>query len=187
MSLVRAFIVLLVAGMAWPAAAQSLAAVARKEEARRKQVKQQAPVLPTTAWGPVTPPVASGTPDQPAGPDQPAAGAGDPAAPPTSSVDAELQAREDDQKAWRTKMADARQALERSQMYADALQSKINALWAEFTARDNPIERAQIELDRKKALAEQERVKAEVEAQKKAIADLEEEARRAGIPPGWIR
>ena len=37
------------------------------------------------------------------------------------------------------------------------------------------------------AIAEQERVKAEIEAQKKAIADLEEEARKAGVPPGWIR
>jgi hypothetical protein len=84
-------------------------------------------------------------------------------------------------------MADARQALERNQMYADALQSKINALWADFTARDNPVQRAQIEIERQKALAEQERVKAEIGAQKKAIADLEEEARKAGVPPGWLR
>ena len=41
-------------------------------------------------------------------------------------------------------MTDARQALERSQMYLDALQSKINALWADFTARDDPAQRAQI-------------------------------------------
>lgn len=183
MSLVRVLIVLAAVGLAWPAAAQSLAAVARKEEARRKELKQQSKVLTNKDLRPVaTPPPSSSAPDQAAAP-------GDPAAtpPPPSSVDAELQARADDQKAWRAKMSDARQALERSQMYADALQSKINALWAEFTARDNPVERAQVELDRKKALAEQERVKAEVEAQRQAIADLEEEARRAGIPPGWIR
>ncbi len=72
-------------------------------------------------------------------------------------------------------------------MYADALQSKINALWTDFTARDDPAQRAQLELERKRAIAEQERVKGEIEAQKKAIADLEEEARRAGIPPGWLR
>jgi hypothetical protein len=72
-------------------------------------------------------------------------------------------------------------------MYSDALQSKINALWADFTARDDPAQRAQLELERKRALAEQERVKGEIEKQKKAIADLEEEARKAGVPPGWIR
>jgi hypothetical protein len=84
-------------------------------------------------------------------------------------------------------MADARLALERNQMYAEALQSRINALWADFTARDDPAQRAQIELDRKRALAEQERVKGEIEAQKKGIGELEEEARKAGVPPGWIR
>jgi hypothetical protein len=30
-------------------------------------------------------------------------------------------------------------------------------------------------------------VKAEIEDQKKAIADLEEQARRANVPPGWLR
>jgi hypothetical protein len=110
----------------------------------------------------------------------------DPAAPAEKPAD-ESAAAEQDEQAWRKKMADARVALERSQMYADALQSKINALWADFTARDDPAQRAQIELERKRALAEQTRVKDEVEKQKKAIADLEEEARKAGVPPGWIR
>ena len=69
---------------------------------------------------------------------------------------------------------------------SDALQSKINALWADFTARDDPSQRAQLELERKRSLAEQERVKGEIETRKKAIADLEEEARKAGVPRGWI-
>ena len=110
----------------------------------------------------------------------------DPAAPAEKPADERAVAEQDEQ-AWRKKMADARVALERSQMYADALQSKINALWADFTARDDPAQRAQIELERKRALAEQARVKDEIEKQKKAIADLEEEARKAGVPPGWIR
>jgi hypothetical protein len=32
-----------------------------------------------------------------------------------------------------------------------------------------------------------EKVKADVEASKKQVADIEEEARKAGVPPGWLR
>jgi hypothetical protein len=178
---VRALLVLVIAAWAVPASAQSLAAVARKEEARRKQVKQPSKVITNKDLKPVT-----GPPPPPAAPaNAPAPAEG--AAPPADAAPDEEQQREQDEQAWRNKMSDARQALERSQMYADALQSKINALWGDFTARDNPVERAQIEIERKKAIAEQERVKGEIEAQKKAIADLEEEARKAGVPPGWIR
>jgi polyhydroxyalkanoate synthesis regulator phasin len=41
--------------------------------------------------------------------------------------------------------------------------------------------------DRQKALAEMERVRQEIDTLKKEIADLEEEARQAGVPPGWLR
>jgi hypothetical protein len=181
MSWVRALLVLVIAAWAVPASAQSLAAVARKEEARRKQVKQPSKVITNKDLKPVT------APPPPPAPADPAAPAAEGAPPPADAAPDEAQQREQDEQAWRNKMQDARQALERSQMYADALQSKINALWADFTARDNPVERAQIEIERKKAIAEQERVKGEIEAQKKTIADLEEEARKAGVPPGWIR
>jgi len=36
-------------------------------------------------------------------------------------------------------------------------------------------------------VAELDRLKKQLLADKKAIADLEEEARRAGVPPGWLR
>jgi hypothetical protein len=174
-------VILLLTVWTAPAAGQSLAAVARKEEARRKQLKQSSRVLTNKdlkqVEGALPPPPPAAAP-APAG--------GDAAKPADAPVDEEQQ-RKDDEQAWRKKMADARLALERSQMYADALQSKINALWTDFTARDDPAQRAQLEIERKRALAEQERVKGEIEAQKKAIADLEEEARRAGIPPGWLR
>jgi uncharacterized protein (UPF0335 family) len=32
-----------------------------------------------------------------------------------------------------------------------------------------------------------ERVDGEIEAQQQDIADIQEEARRAGVPPGWLR
>ena len=84
-------------------------------------------------------------------------------------------------------MAEARDQVERSRMFAEALQSRINALNADFSARDDPAQRAVIGTQLQKALAELERVRGDIEAQEKALADLEEEARRAGVPPGWLR
>jgi hypothetical protein len=173
--------VLLVAGWAASARAQSLADVARKEEARRKQIAKPSHVLTNKDLKP------SEIPIPPAGSEQPAmAPAGAPKADEQKPADEQdPQAR--DEQTWRDRMAKARADLEHSEMYLDALQSKINALWADFTSRDDPAQRAVIETDRKKALAEFDRVKQQVEDQKKAIDDLEEEGRRAGVPPGWLR
>jgi len=69
----------------------------------------------------------------------------------------------------------------------EAIQTRVNALSTDFVNRDDPIQRAGIERDRQKAMAEMDRLKKSVEDTKKGIADLEEEARRAGVPPGWLR
>ena len=50
-----------------------------------------------------------------------------------------------------------------------------------------PAQRALVEKKRLTAIAEQERVKADISKQTKAIADIEDEARRASVPPGWLR
>lgn len=88
---------------------------------------------------------------------------------------------------WHGRMAQAREELRRNEMFRDALQTKIYSLSNDFAARDDPAERAHIASDRQQALAEQTRVTGDIEKNKKAIADLEEEARQAGVPPGWIR
>ena len=67
------------------------------------------------------------------------------------------------------------------------MQSRINALTTDFVNRDDPAQRAGLERDRQKAVGELSRLKQQVEDGRKAIADLEEEARRAGVPPGWLR
>jgi hypothetical protein len=69
----------------------------------------------------------------------------------------------------------------------DSLQSRINALQTDFVNRDDPAQRAKIEGDRKAALAELERVKKELDENTKKITAIEDEARRAGVPAGWLR
>lgn len=88
---------------------------------------------------------------------------------------------------WHDRMQQARDDLQHNEMYATALQSQINGLSADFAARDDPYQRAQIADNRQKALAELDRVNDAITKGKQAIADLEEEARKANVPAGWIR
>lgn len=177
-----AFALTLLLASAASAGAQSLADVARREGARRKHISKPSRVLTNKDLRP-----SDVSPPPPPAAAQPPAAAAPAAAATAESEDSDEEKRQKDEQEWRQRMGDARQALERSQMYLDALQSKINSLWADFTARDDPAQRGAIETERKKALAEFDRVKLEIEANKKAIDDLEEEARRAGVPAGWLR
>ena len=183
-------------GMANVVAAQSLGDVAKKEEQRRKTVKSSGkvytndelkrdptPSVPASAsTGTTSTPSASSTPaPAPApAPSDKNAGKGD-------SVDKDNGADKSDEKTWRKRIANARESLQRSQAFADALQSQLNALSTDFVNRDDPIQRQQIANKRDGVVAELDRVKKEVAAHTKAISDIQEEARRANVPPGWVR
>lgn len=82
---------------------------------------------------------------------------------------------------------EARTNIDRSKTFAEALQTRINALTADFSARSDPAQRNQIFADRQKALDELERVRKEIDEGTKAIADIQEEGRKAGVPAGWLR
>jgi len=92
-----------------------------------------------------------------------------------------------DAASWRKRQKDLQDALDRSKLFADSLQSRINGLSADFSARDDPAQRSVVAADRQKALTELDRVKKEIQKQTKDLADLQEEARRSGVPPGWLR
>ena len=183
-------------GVANVAAAQSLGDVAKKEEQRRKTVKSSGkvytndelkrdptPSVPASAsTGTTSTPSASSTP-APA----PAPAPSDNNADKDDSADKDGSADKSDEKTWRKRIADARESLQRSQAFADALQSQLNALSTDFVNRDDPIQRQQIANKRDGVVAELDRVKKEVAAQTKAISDIQEEARRADVPAGWVR
>ena len=67
------------------------------------------------------------------------------------------------------------------------LQSRINALTTDVIARDDPAQKAVLEKQRLRALDEFKRLTEQVAKDQQAIADIEEDARKQGIPPGWIR
>src|SRR5262245_59439361 len=94
---------------------------------------------------------------------------------------------EKDQAYWGGKMRALNEQLERDRLYAEAIQTRINSLTADFSARDDPAQRALIADDREKAVSELSRLRKQIEEDKDAIGNLEEEARHAGVPPGWLR
>jgi hypothetical protein len=164
----------------------TLADVAKAEEARRKSVRKPAKVYTN---GDLSTDVSRGVPAPPtvASPAAPASNTtpGDakaPAAPGAPAVPAGAG-----EAYWSGRMKAAQEQVARTQIFMDSLQSRINALTTDFVNRDDPAQRAKIEGDRKAALAELERVKKELENQTKAIKTIEDEARRAGAPPGWLR
>jgi hypothetical protein len=92
-----------------------------------------------------------------------------------------------DEKWWHDQMAQARQALDRDRMMAEAMQGRINSLTTDFVNRDDPAQRAVVETNRQKALAELDRLQKQIVADEKAIAGIQQDAHRQGVPPGWIR
>ncbi len=84
-------------------------------------------------------------------------------------------------------MAGAQESLRRNEAFAEALQTRINALSLDLDNRDDRVQRAKVGEDRAKAMEELARVRSDIEQSKKQIADVEEDARKAGVPPGWLR
>ena len=171
-------------------AAQTLGDVAKQEEQRRKDIKKPAKLYTNDDLKAAPPP--SGPPIDSAKPGD----AGSSAA--SGGGDAAGAAKPDDkggssdggkqgQAAWALRMKKLQDQLNHDETFLDALQTKVNALTTDFVNRDDPAQKAQIENERQRSLAELDKLKQTIAADKKAIADLEEEARRAGVPPGWLR
>ena len=169
--------------IAVPASAQSLGDLAKREQARKKATPPAKKTYTNDDLKQVPP--ASGTPGKPA----------EETAKPASATSPDAQKADDkkpaepakDEAYWRGRISAAREEIRRNEAFKEALQSRINGLTADFAARDDPYQRAKIADDRQKALAEMARVTEDIGKTKKLIGDIEEEARRAGVPPGWLR
>lgn len=172
------------------ASGQTLGEVAKKEADRRKAQPQTGKVytnkdLPASAQKPATANPSTETPAQT--PTDPVAAATEQKAEDGKAPGDKPQGDQKDQAYWKNRMATAREELRRSEMFAEALQTRVNTLNKDFSSRDNPAQRSAIGADRTEALNELTRVKQDVERGKKQITDIEEEARKAGVPPGWVR
>jgi chromosome segregation ATPase len=171
------------------AQAQSLADLAKKEEERRKTAPETAKVYTNKDLNAV--PAASAAPPPPAS----AKPAPDTAKDAAKEKDTKGATEKDaggkdvvkDKAYWAGRLKALQDQVDQNQTYVEALQTRINALTTDFVNRDDPAQRSTIERDRQKALAELTRLKQTITDGKKAVANLEEDARRAGVPPGWLR
>jgi hypothetical protein len=175
--------------LAVPVSAQSLGELAKREAERRKALppavktytNEDLKKLPPWAGESATKPAESAKPGDPAK-------AADPAKPTEIKPDGTLPPEAaKDEKYWRGRLTAVKEDIRRNESFRDALQVKINALAADFSSRDDPAARAKIADDRQKALAELARLTTDIEKATKLIVEIEEEARRAGVPPGWLR
>ena len=170
----------------------SLAEIARKEAERRKTAKEAKIVItdknmPESARKPAST-AAPADANQPAhaGEQKPAAAGG---AAPGGAAPATPAAPAGDQgeALWRGKITQAREALRRNEVFLQALQTRVNSLATDYYGRDDPYQKMKLAGEREQSIQEMEKVKADIEASKKQVADIEEEARKAGVPPGWLR
>lgn len=179
-----------------PVCAQTLGDIARKEQERRKATPTAARTYTNDDLKKVVPFPGEAKPADPDAKIDPKTGkpeeptkVEDPADPGDAATadGAKTPEPAKDEKHWRGRVTAVRDEIARNESFRDALQNQINSLSADFVGRDDPGQRAQIADNRQKKMAELGRVTAELEKATKMIAEIEEEARRAGVPPGWLR
>jgi hypothetical protein len=169
---------------AWLSSPPAGLADAAQREAFRRNATQKSQATLTNLGLPVEPipPAAVSMPASapPAAADT-AARAADPAAPGAKSDPPR------DEGWWRGKMSELRSVADKDQAAANALQTRINRLQADSVNLDDPLKQTKARMDLVKAMDDLDKIKLQVEADRRAIAALQEEARRLSIPAGWIR
>ena len=89
---------------------------------------------------------------------------------------------------WRTRKQETDARVKDAQGRLDQIQSEINTLTTAFYSEsDGVAQRPLIQAERTERIKELEAAKAELEAARAASEGLEDEARRAGALPGWLR
>jgi hypothetical protein len=172
------------------ARAQSLGDIAKKtEDERRKAGKTPAPAKVYTnddlkAY-PVSPSPSTTEPDATAPPTSTPAPGDKPAEGGAKPGDKDDAPR--DEAYWKGQLSSAQAKLDRDESFRAALETRINSLTNDFYSRDDPAQRAAIWSQRTKALEDMERLKKDVSDGHATIAKIREDARKAGVPAGWLR
>jgi hypothetical protein len=165
----------LIAGVA-TAGAQSLADVARTEEARRQNIAKPSKVYTdddVQKYAPATPGAQA-------------------AATTVTSLDANgkpvgqqaaAEGLPGDEAGWRARMQNARDGVDRNRLLLSALEQQARSA----ARRTGTAEGEEPADDKSGRTAEIKRLKAEMDAFRATLANAEEDARKAGVPPGWVR
>jgi hypothetical protein len=144
-------------------AGQSLAELAERERERRaRSAKPPAPVYDDAA-------LAERRGERPAAP-APSPSAS-PSPSPVAPVEDETALRKQQAVEWRIRFAEARERVARAE--ADSWRTVIDVVWHAGIPVQQEVRKFEETEELRKA--------------KQALADLEEEYRRTGLPPGWVR
>lgn len=187
--------------------AQSLDELAKKERERQARLKKDAAKVFTNEDlsrfkdAPVTIPARLNTPSEPVEgaekegkPEAEAAGRARPASPEAKGQEPEksdedkvtdLKGR--DEAYWRSTLGEARLRVKGLSDEAKVLELRLNDLYNRFYREDSPVTRERIQVEIQKTLYEIDRNKQELAQARRALEDLEQEGRKSGALPGWLR
>ena len=166
-------------------AAQPLAEIARREKLRREALAEKAKTDSTAPKVYTNADLRGGGRLTTSSVEAPSPTTSATGTDPRPTAEGTLVAADEDQ--WRSRINAVQQARDRAQLMAEALQNRVDGLWAEFTSRDDPAQRTVIEGNRQAALEELANTNTQIEELTQQIADIREEARQANVPPGWLR
>lgn len=169
--------------------AQSLGELAKKAQEQRdapdtkqaakiytnKDLKEE-PATPFVSSDPLPPPASSSS--------VPAPAAAIPTTPPPTDY---RQVSMKDEAYWKGRRADVQAKIDTDTITLAAMVSRVNSLSSDFNNTRSLTQRMVLRREREEAATEATRLRAAVAADKRAIATLEEEARRIGVPAGWLR
>ena len=164
--------------------AQSLGQLAKQEAERRKTIQTPAKLITDRDLKPATAVTPSSVPTILAGPS-----AAPVAATPASSMNTPSEAKYVARAAsyWLDRMRELRTKQDRFRLQAAALQKRVDGLTIDFDSTGDRLPRATIESERQRVRTERHLLLADIAATDKQIFDLEQEARRSNVPPGWLR
>jgi hypothetical protein len=175
------------------AGAQSLGDVAKREEEKKKKTAKPPAKVYTeedlkkareSGSGTVNVLPEIGSSSSPAASERPSAGEGGPARGENSG-----DAGPRDEKYWRAEAARRREAVKVADSKVPMLEAQVAELRSDMspTNTQDPNRLQNQDRQLRQALDNLEAARRALDAARQSLADLEEEARRAGVPPGWVR
>jgi len=106
----------------------------------------------------------------------------------SSRTDQGQESVKEDEKSFRQRRAAIEQKWEKTQEYSDLLATKMNGLWQEFYNLGSDMTyRGKIQADISETYLKLQRSREEEAKAKQELDVFLEEARKRGVPPGWLR
>ena len=172
--------VVVLAVLDWLAAPpKSIGEAAQREALRRQATPKSRAFLTNFGQPPAgTPPSVVTLPPDPGEP---------PVTEPPVVAPPPVEAPKQDETWWRERIVKARETLASDEAMAAALETRINGLRRDVVKFDDPARRAKLRQDLQQAVGDQAQLQKKLDEDRAAIAAIQEDARRQGIPPGWIR